>query len=204
MTVGGGERAGAALRAVPVRLFSLPMVFLYTRLLRTGLAERCLLGIGVLPAFHPAHPAFLFYPLRCTARVATVTAQAYADTLTCRVVYPAGFFYPQRGDTREDGTMRILLCCNAGMSTSLLVTKMQEAARELGVDAEIWAVSVDDVKQHIDRANVLLVGPQMRYKLPELKKEGEARGIPVEAISPTDYGLVNGKKVLEFALSLAR
>ena len=32
----------------------------------------------------------------------------------------------------------IMLCCAAGMSTSLLVSKMQKAAEAQGVDAEIF------------------------------------------------------------------
>lgn len=34
----------------------------------------------------------------------------------------------------------IMLACAAGMSTSLLVSKMQKAATEKGFDAEIFAV----------------------------------------------------------------
>ena len=34
--------------------------------------------------------------------------------------------------------IKIMLACSAGMSTSLLVTKMQEAAKEKGVECEIW------------------------------------------------------------------
>jgi len=33
----------------------------------------------------------------------------------------------------------IMLCCSAGMSTSLLVTKMQKAAEDQGKDVEIFA-----------------------------------------------------------------
>ncbi|MGC4431352.1 PTS sugar transporter subunit IIB, partial [Streptococcus suis] len=36
----------------------------------------------------------------------------------------------------------IMLVCNAGMSTSMLVTKMQKAAEETGGEATIWAVPV--------------------------------------------------------------
>lgn len=98
--------------------------------------------------------------------------------------------------------MRILLCCAAGMSTSLLVTKMQDAARARGVKAEIRSVGLDEVTQHLEQADVLLLGPQVRYKLAQLKKEGEARGIPVEVIRPEDYGRADGEKVLDFALKL--
>lgn len=42
--------------------------------------------------------------------------------------------------------MNILLCCSAGMSTSLLVTKMEAAAKARGLEGKIWAVSGDAVK----------------------------------------------------------
>ncbi|NGQ97344.1 PTS sugar transporter subunit IIB [Brevibacillus sp. SYP-B805] len=100
--------------------------------------------------------------------------------------------------------MKILLCCAAGMSTSLLVTKMEKAAQERGLEAKIWAVSVDEVSRHLDEADVLLVGPQVRYKLPQFRQEAAAKGIPCELISPTDYGMVNGAKVLEQALSMMK
>ncbi|GGA49180.1 lichenan-specific phosphotransferase enzyme IIB component [Kroppenstedtia guangzhouensis] len=98
--------------------------------------------------------------------------------------------------------MNILLCCASGMSTSLLVSRMEQAAQEKGVKAKIWAVSADEVNNHLKDADVLLVGPQIRYKLPQLKKAADQQGIPVDVINPADYGRVDGKKVLEFALNL--
>lgn len=98
--------------------------------------------------------------------------------------------------------MNILLCCNAGMSTSLLVQKMEQAARDKGISVKIWAVSADEVHRNIAQADVLLLGPQVRYKLNDMKKEGASRGIPVDVIKTVDYGTLNGKNVLEFALSL--
>lgn len=100
--------------------------------------------------------------------------------------------------------MNILLCCAAGMSTSLLVQRMEQAAKEKGLTAKIWAVSVGEIKQHIEQADVLLLGPQVRYKLAEMKKEADARGIPVDVIQAIDYGTLNGKNVLEFALGLKK
>ena len=34
-----------------------------------------------------------------------------------------------------------MLACSAGMSTSLLVTRMQKSADERGIECKIWAVS---------------------------------------------------------------
>lgn len=100
--------------------------------------------------------------------------------------------------------MNIVLCCSAGMSTSLLVTRMEQAAKDLGIEATIWAISADDMRDNWDKAEVVLLGPQIRYKLAELKKEGDARNIPVDVINPVDYGTVNGQKVLESALNMKK
>lgn len=43
---------------------------------------------------------------------------------------------------------KILLACNAGMSTSLLVTRMQNAAQKEGIEAEISAVGVTEAKKY--------------------------------------------------------
>ena len=37
--------------------------------------------------------------------------------------------------------MRIMLACAAGMSTSLVVSKMQEAAKNQGKDYKIWRLN---------------------------------------------------------------
>lgn len=39
----------------------------------------------------------------------------------------------------------IMLACSAGMSTSMLVAKMQEEAKNRGKDYEIFAKSVADI-----------------------------------------------------------
>lgn len=98
--------------------------------------------------------------------------------------------------------MKILLCCAAGMSTSLLVTKMEKAAKEQGIESKIWAVSAGEVNSHVDEADVLLLGPQVRYLLPQMKKLGEEKGIPVEVINSVHYGMCNGAEVLKSAMSL--
>ncbi|MDR4949014.1 PTS sugar transporter subunit IIB [Neobacillus cucumis] len=95
--------------------------------------------------------------------------------------------------------MNILLCCAAGMSTSLLVSKMKKAAVQQGLDCKIWAVPVDIVSKHIDQADILLIGPQVRFMFPEFKKLGEQKGIPVEVIDTVHYGTFNAKEVFRLA-----
>lgn len=95
--------------------------------------------------------------------------------------------------------MNILLCCAAGMSTSLLVRKMNQISIEQGENNKIWAVPGDVVYKHIKDADIILLGPQVRHLLPELKKLGKEKGIPVDVINTVHYGTCNGIEVLKYA-----
>ncbi len=97
---------------------------------------------------------------------------------------------------------RILFCCAAGMSTSLLVTKMQKASEAMGIESKIWAIGAESVGGHVGEADVILLGPQIRFKLNDMKKIGEEAGIPVEVINTTEYGLLKGDRVFKRALDL--
>lgn len=98
--------------------------------------------------------------------------------------------------------MNILLVCSAGMSTSLLVTKMEKAAEAKGLKAKIWAVSGDAAEANMDKADVLLLGPQVRFLLNQMKGLAEPKGVKVDTINPTDYGMMNGEKVLNQAIGM--
>ena len=95
----------------------------------------------------------------------------------------------------------ILLVCNAGMSTSMLVQKMQAAAKEQGIEVAIQAKSVTDAANEIDKVDVLLLGPQVGYQKGKMETLAAGR-IPVEVIDMRDYGTMNGKAVLATALKL--
>jgi len=97
-----------------------------------------------------------------------------------------------------------MLVCSAGMSTSLLVTKMQKAAEEKNIEAEIFAISASEVDSTLEKKNidVLLLGPQVRFMKEQFEKKLKGKNIPVESINMQHYGMMNGKKVLEEALKL--
>ncbi|WP_027634631.1 PTS sugar transporter subunit IIB [Clostridium hydrogeniformans] len=96
---------------------------------------------------------------------------------------------------------RIMLVCSAGMSTSLLVTKMRKAAESKGIEVNINAVSEAEFKNHIDEVDVVLLGPQVRFILAKVKEQVQGK-IPVDVINTMDYGMMNGEKVLNHALTL--
>ncbi|MDQ0973392.1 PTS system cellobiose-specific IIB component [Neobacillus niacini] len=97
---------------------------------------------------------------------------------------------------------RILLACSSGMSTSLLVTKMEQYAASIGEEAKIWAVGQDQARKEMANADVVLIGPQMSFLKGEFQKEANQYGIKVDVIDMMAYGLADGKKAYEQALSL--
>ncbi|EUJ39411.1 PTS system lactose/cellobiose specific transporter subunit IIB [Brochothrix campestris FSL F6-1037] len=96
----------------------------------------------------------------------------------------------------------IMLACAAGMSTSLLVTKMEEAAKARGLDAKIYAVSVSEVPAQLEkeRLDIILLGPQVRYTEKQVAQQIGDRDVKLAVIEMRDYGMMNGEAVLATAL----
>ena len=97
--------------------------------------------------------------------------------------------------------MNIYLVCNAGMSTSILVKKMQEAAAQQNIDATIEAFSVEILDERVDTADCVLLGPQIRHMLGDVKNVVNGK-CPVDVIDMRDYGMIRGDKVLAKALKM--
>lgn len=93
----------------------------------------------------------------------------------------------------------ILLVCAAGMSTSLLVNKMKAAAKEKGIEINIDALPVSECSSVIDKVDIVLLGPQVRFQKPQVDALVKGR-IPVEVIDMRLYGTMNGKAILDQVL----
>lgn len=98
--------------------------------------------------------------------------------------------------------INILLACASGMSTSLVVKKMEEAAEKRGLDCKIWAVAQDVVEEEMKNADVLLIGPQMRFLKGKLEPKAKEIGIRMDVIKPMDYGRCDGNAILDAALAM--
>lgn len=101
---------------------------------------------------------------------------------------------------------RIVLACSAGMSTSLVVTKMEKEVAARGLEYKIYAIPEQDLRDELEQyaqdVVVVLLGPQVRFKLTENKKLTDRYNIPIAIIDSVAYGTLNGAKVLDQALSL--
>lgn len=95
---------------------------------------------------------------------------------------------------------KIVLLCAAGMSTSLLVSRMKESAEKIGLEADIAAYPIGEADSRGKDADVVLIGPQVRYALGQVQKK--LPNTPVATIDMLDYGRVDGEKVLKHAIEL--
>ncbi|MDY5052428.1 MAG: PTS sugar transporter subunit IIB [Anaerovibrio sp.] len=95
---------------------------------------------------------------------------------------------------------KIVLLCSAGMSTSMLVKKMQAAAEAENYACEIAAYPMAEAGDKAADADVVLLGPQVSFNLGKVK--AQLPGKPVDAIEMRMYGRMDGKGVLAFARKL--
>ncbi|MFT3942468.1 MAG: PTS sugar transporter subunit IIB [Ancrocorticia sp.] len=95
--------------------------------------------------------------------------------------------------------MKVLLVCAAGMSTSLLTTKMR---KEGGPGDVVEAVPVGELEAHIDNYDVVLLGPQIRFKLKEVETLAASRGKKASIIDMRVYGTMDGKAAMDQARAL--
>jgi PTS system cellobiose-specific IIB component len=94
-----------------------------------------------------------------------------------------------------------MLMCSAGMSTSMLEKKIQEYVKANNLDISVIALSAHEGQSTIDNYDVVLLGPQVRYMLDNVKKmfKNPAR---VDVIPPAIYALANAQETVKIATEL--
>lgn len=89
----------------------------------------------------------------------------------------------------------VLLVCNAGMSTGILAKKMEEVRPG---ELKVTAIASGDLKDRLEGVDVILVGPQIRFMVDEIKS---ATDIPVQVIDFRKYGMMDAKGIVEDMLN---
>lgn len=95
----------------------------------------------------------------------------------------------------------IVLLCQYGASTGLVANKIKEAATARGIEVTVNAYSAGSIGDVINTADIILLGPQVRFRLNGFLKEYGDKGVPIVAMQPTDYGRLNGEGILNTALA---
>lgn len=93
--------------------------------------------------------------------------------------------------------MKVLLVCAGGMSTSILMKKMEAYAAEHGIEPfEIAARGAGEVKNVAENGyQIVLLGPQISYLKDRVKVK--CGGVPLEVIPMKDYGRQNCPAIFE-------
>lgn len=89
-----------------------------------------------------------------------------------------------------------------GASTAVLCEKIRDAAKDEGEEIEIWATALSVAGEEIPKADVILLGPQIRYM--QRKVQSEAGDTPVRAIDMTVYGQLDGKSVYQMVKDMRK
>lgn len=89
--------------------------------------------------------------------------------------------------------MKILLICAGGMSTGLLVKKLQKYSNEnnLGLE-EIVACGMGEYVGIYKPYDIILLGPQISFRKADIAKE---TGKPIDVIAAMDYAMGNVQNI---------
>lgn len=92
--------------------------------------------------------------------------------------------------------MKIILCCSQGMSSSIFVRALRKEITEQRLDYTVASIGIFELKKYIDKADLVLLAPQVKYALKDVSQISKVYNIPTILISESDYGIMNAKKVL--------
>jgi cellobiose PTS system EIIB component len=98
--------------------------------------------------------------------------------------------------------LQVLIVCSWGMSTSLLVESMQEAAQARNIALSVEALGAGEYIARMEDCDVVLIAPQIRHLRKGIEKLAASLDKPVACIEPFHYATMDGQAVLEQVLGM--
>lgn len=89
---------------------------------------------------------------------------------------------------------KILLVCSGGMSTSILMSKMQKYAELHGFNLEVDACAASACADKAPEYDVVLLGPQIAYQKSSISSKVS---VPVACMQPQDYALARCENIFK-------
>lgn len=101
---------------------------------------------------------------------------------------------------------KVYLFCSSGMSTSMLASNMQKVANDHNLPIEVKAYPLDKLDETYEKEHpdCILIGPQVKFLYKETAARYSDKDVAVGVIDGTDYGMMNGEKVLKSAIKLIK
>ncbi|MBC1288331.1 transcription antiterminator [Listeria welshimeri] len=91
--------------------------------------------------------------------------------------------------------MKVSLFCNAGMSTSLVASKLKKAYLERGIMNEVEAFDFSALQEEAEESDVIILGPQIAWALDDVTKDYPEK--KVIQLTLAEFGSMDGEKILE-------
>jgi PTS system cellobiose-specific IIB component len=101
------------------------------------------------------------------------------------------------------GSMRILVVCGAGASSTFVALRVRKSAeaRSLPVTAE--ACPLDSLPERLPSAGVILLGPHLGDRLADVRNTAARAGVAVVVLPDTIFSSPSGDEALDLALDAA-
>lgn len=90
--------------------------------------------------------------------------------------------------------MKIMLICAGGMSTSILMKKMEKWGLEKNRTLEVKAFGLSEYEENWKGYDIVLLGPQISYKATEIQNN---ISIQVSQIQSFDYAVGNVENIMK-------
>lgn len=90
--------------------------------------------------------------------------------------------------------MKIMLVCAGGMSTSILMKKIEKWGVEKGRDIQVKAFGLSEYEENWKGYDIVLLGPQISYKATEIQS---ILPLPVSQIQSFDYAVGNVENIMK-------
>ncbi|UJP11832.2 PTS sugar transporter subunit IIB [Microbacterium elymi] len=99
--------------------------------------------------------------------------------------------------------MKIIVMCGAGASSTFVAQRLRGAIAERGLAHSAAAVSLASLPGCLDAADVLLLGPHLSDRRPQLERDAAAHGVRVAVLPGDIFGDRDGRRALALADEVA-
>ena len=100
--------------------------------------------------------------------------------------------------------MKAIILCSWGATSSSLAKSVMDEAKKRNLDITVDAGGTSEFKKKAADYTVALLEPQVRHLKKEIEEAASKFGIPVELVDMKAFGMMDGSKVLDQILELAK
>ncbi|OON39606.1 PTS sugar transporter subunit IIB [Izhakiella australiensis] len=97
--------------------------------------------------------------------------------------------------------LNVLLICGSGASSGFLAANIRKEAEKRGLDCHVVARSEAELESYLQEIDFLMVGPHLKYLIPELEEKVAGTDITVILMEKSYYSLLDGSQALDHLLS---